>query len=173
MSEPKDGMNSWLLRSSHEEQEDHPWPQVSSQGSSKRMKQLELSFSRILEPSQETEDEHARSLDGNPNKLHDEAVVVSSPYIKKTGKMTKKEMKEQASKNKSVLLWTRENDNIPVGRREDEHLDHDCDENVPIVTGIVIASTDRPGWKSSQAGRPGSEPEAVAEDDWTGICQRR
>ena len=48
VSEPKDGMNSWLLRSSHEEQEDHPWPQVSSQGSSKRMKQLELSFSRIL-----------------------------------------------------------------------------------------------------------------------------
>ena len=33
------------------------------------------------------------------------------------------------------------------------------------ATGIVIASTDRPGWKSSQAGRPGNEPEAVADDD--------
>ena len=42
VSEPKDGMNSWLLRSSHEEQEDHPWPQVSSQESSKRMKQLDI-----------------------------------------------------------------------------------------------------------------------------------
>ena len=33
------------------------------------------------------------------------------------------------------------------------------------VTGIVIASTVRPGWKSSQAGRPCSEPEAVADGD--------
>ena len=62
----------------------------------------------------------------------------------------------------------KENDNIPVGRREDEHLDHDRDRNVPILTGIVIAGTDRPGWKISQAARPGSEPEAVAEDGWTG-----
>ena len=33
------------------------------------------------------------------------------------------------------------------------------------MTGIVIASTDRPGWKSSQAGRPGSEPVAIPDDD--------
>jgi hypothetical protein len=54
INEPKDGINSWLLRSSREEQEEHPWPQVNSHESSKRMKQL--SFSRVLESNQETED---------------------------------------------------------------------------------------------------------------------
>ena len=34
-----------------------------------------------------------------------------------------------------------------------------------MVTGNVIASTVRPGWKSSQADRPGSEPGTIPDDD--------
>ena len=34
-----------------------------------------------------------------------------------------------------------------------------------METGYVIASTGRPGWKSSQADRPGSEPVSNPEDD--------
>ena len=73
--EPSDGIRQWLLKSSQEEQQDHSWPQVTSQGASKRMKQLELSFSKILdvETRSESEDEHARRMDEHPNKLHDEA----------------------------------------------------------------------------------------------------
>ena len=47
--EPNDGISQWLIKSSHEEQQDHSWPQVISQVASKRMKQLELSFSKILD----------------------------------------------------------------------------------------------------------------------------
>ena len=56
------------------------------------MKQLELSFSRILEVEPEivSEDEHVRRMEEQPDKLHDEPESVSSPYVKKTGKLTKK-----------------------------------------------------------------------------------
>ena len=47
--EPNDVISQWLIKSSHEEQQDHSWPQVISQVASKRMKQLELSFSKILD----------------------------------------------------------------------------------------------------------------------------
>ena len=74
VEEPSVSLKQWLFISSHEEQEDHCWPQVSSQNVSKRMKQLELSFSKILEVETEDEskDEHARRMEKQPNKLHDE-----------------------------------------------------------------------------------------------------
>ena len=122
--EPGDGVSQWLIKTGHEEQKDHSWPQVASQGSSRRMKQLELSFSKILntEPIPESEDEHTRRVEDTPTKLYDEADTGSSPYIRRTGKMTKKEMREQASRNKSILDGTRKDRNIPEGSREE----NDC-----------------------------------------------
>ena len=66
---------------------------MTSQGASKRMKQLELSFSKILDldTGSESEDEHVRRMDEHPNKLHEEPDPLSSPYVGKTGQMTKKE----------------------------------------------------------------------------------
>ena len=98
VTEPSSGVRQWLLESSQEEQDSHCWPQVSSQGACKKMKQLELSFSRILdlETEPESEDEHARRMDENPTKLHVETDTIS------TGRMTKKETREQAGKNKSI-----------------------------------------------------------------------
>ena len=42
------------------------------------------------------------------------------------------------------------------------------DNYLSTATGIVIASTDRPGWKSSQAGRPGSDPETGGDGERRG-----
>ena len=78
------------------------------------MKHLELSFSKILdtEPIPESEDEHTRRVEDMPTKLYDEADTGSSPYIRRTGKMAKKEMREQASRNKSILDGTRKDRNF-------------------------------------------------------------
>ena len=126
--EPSDGIRQWLLRSSQEEQQDHSWPQVTSQGASKRMKQLELSFSKILDldTGSESEDEHVRRMEEQPDKLHEEPESVSSPYVKKTGKLTKKEIREQSTKNKSILDWARRDDDttdIPKKKRILFHMD--------------------------------------------------
>ena len=38
VDEPNDSIKQWLLETSHEEQEDHCWPKISSSSSSKGMK---------------------------------------------------------------------------------------------------------------------------------------
>ena len=59
---------------------------------------------------------HVRRMEEKPDKLHEEPEPISSPYVKKTGKLTKKEIREQASKNKSILGWARRDDDIiPLG----------------------------------------------------------
>ena len=102
-------MMMMMIKSTHEEYQDHPWPQIIPRDSSKKIKQLELSFFSILdvETVLGADDEHTRGLDENPPKLHDEPDPLSnkSPYIRKTGKMTLKEARTLASKNKSILSW--------------------------------------------------------------------
>ena len=124
VKEPRENIEQWLHKTSQEEQKDHCWPQVSSQNASKRMKQLELSFSKILEAETEAEsgDEHVRRMEKLPNKLHDEPDPPSIPYVRKTGKMSKKETIEQTTKNKSILDWASKESNIP-GLREAEEDD--------------------------------------------------
>ena len=75
-----------------------------------------------VEPTPESEDEHARKMDEHPNKLHDEPDPPSIPYVRKTGKMSKKETIEQTSKNKSILDWASKESNIP-GLRDAEEDD--------------------------------------------------
>ena len=60
-----------------------------------------------------SEDEHVRRMEEKPDKLHEEPDSVSSPYVKKTGKLTKKEIREQSTKNKSILDWARREDDTP------------------------------------------------------------
>ena len=64
------------------------------------MKQMELSFAKILDVQTEPESdgEHARRLEETPTKLHVLDVASSSPYVRKTGRMSKKETLEQARK---------------------------------------------------------------------------
>ena len=90
-------------------------------------------------------------MDENPTKLHVETNTTLSPYVQTTGKMTKKETREQAGKNKSILNWAR---SIPEGRAEDCQNDIDIGpggwkeninsskQTVSIVTRKAIAETD-------------------------------
>ena len=105
VSESITDIRQWLLESSLVEQDSQEWPEVSSQGASNKMKQMEFSFAKILDVQTEPESdrEHARRMDETPTKLHVLDETSSSPYVRRKGKMTKKETKEQASKTETIF----------------------------------------------------------------------
>ena len=53
------------------------------------------------------------------NQIHCQHIV----HIRKTGKMTKKEARNLASKNKSILNWVRPEEHVPDGWREEVDQD--------------------------------------------------
>ena len=67
------------------EQNGQGWPERSFQLASKKMKQMELSFAKILDVQTEPEShgEHARRMEETPTKLRVLDETSSSPYVRK------------------------------------------------------------------------------------------
>ena len=72
VSEERTDIRQWLVESSLVEQDGQEWPEISCQGASRKMKQMQLSFAKILDVQTEPESdgEHARRLEETPTKLH-------------------------------------------------------------------------------------------------------
>ena len=125
--EQNNSMSEWLTRSSREDQEEglaKLWNHQNGIGHSCKMKQMELSFSQILHQTEVSnpEDEHAGRLDITQASMdaQDEATT-GEKYKVNTGKMTGKEIKEMAAKNRSVKDWMKESP--PIGWKS-ERVEH-------------------------------------------------
>jgi hypothetical protein len=94
VSEKRTDIRQWLLESSLVEQNGQEWPERSFQVASQKMKEMELSFAKILnvQTVPELDGEHARRMEETPTKLPVCDETSSGPYVRNTGKMTKKEI---------------------------------------------------------------------------------
>ena len=99
---------------------------------------------------------HTQGYDTDMEKMlqkHRSPKFVSSIKLDKTPSVVGGRIEMFGSITDMISQW--EGMEVEEGKSKDD---------LSTVTGIVIASTDRPGWKSSQAGRPGSDPEAGEND---------
>ena len=72
------------------------------------MKQMELNFSKILEveePNGETQTSDSTTRLEEQSESEDSPANLTPKYVKKTCRITKKEGKLLASKNKSMMSW--------------------------------------------------------------------
>ena len=101
-------IKSWLTSSKQEEENSWPTIEEIATPPSKKMKQLELNFSKILEV-EEAQDENKPPVSTQrleeQSKPDDSPISLTPKYVRKTGKITKKDAKLLASKNTSMLSW--------------------------------------------------------------------
>ena len=101
-------IKSWLTSSKQEEENSWPTIEEIATPPSKKMKQLELNFSKILEV-EEAQDENKPPVSTQrleeQSKPDDSPISLTPKYVRKTGKITKKDAKLLASKNTSILSW--------------------------------------------------------------------